>query len=69
MSSFSHAYCRWLEELAEAQQHCEKVTMHILSLRESGRPITTEITGTYLQAHQALRSVAERFPNEQASLS
>ena len=66
MNEFNHAYCHWLEEIAEAQQHCENVPLQILALRDSGTSVTTTLSGKYLRAHQEFRSIAERFPADQA---
>ena len=66
MNEFNHVYCYWLEELAEAQQHCENVTLQMLALRDSDASVTATLSGKYLRAHQEFRSVAERFPADQA---
>jgi hypothetical protein len=65
MRDFRHTYCSWLEELAEAQKTCESVTMRILDLETAGKPVSPELTGSYLRAHRTLKSVADRFPSGQ----
>jgi hypothetical protein len=62
VTSFNHAYCRWLEELAEAQKHCENVARRVLAREGAGKPVPEDLSGVYVEAHRLLRNVAERFP-------
>jgi hypothetical protein len=62
MKTFNYSYCRWLEELAEAQKRCERVAGQVLHGDREGDVPSMELIEQYQHAHDALRTVANRFP-------